>query len=128
MYIGGCIASNELDVAVFKFLEEERSEGRCVRNCDLQQKALEVASSLSLPNFTASHQWLSRWKKRWNVGRRRGTNTSQRVPADYQEQLKAFRMNCLRFRVHGDIDSCSIWNMDQTMCRYSIAHTEVLDR
>ena len=33
--VGGCIASSELDVAVFQFLEEERSEGRCVCNCDL---------------------------------------------------------------------------------------------
>ena len=81
--VGGCIASNELDVAVFQFLEEERSEGRYVRNCDLQQKAMEMAAGLNLPSFKASNMWLSRWKKRWNVGRRRGTNTSQREPADY---------------------------------------------
>ena len=85
--IGGCIASNDLDVAVFEYLEEECSEGRCVRNCDLQEKACDVAASLNLPNFKVSPQWMARWKRRWNVGRRRGTNTSQKVPTDYEEQL-----------------------------------------
>ena len=68
---------------MFEFLEEERSEGRCVRNCDLREKALEVAASLNLPNFKASPQWMAIRKRRWNVGRPRGTNTSQRVKSSY---------------------------------------------
>ena len=68
--IGGCIASDDLDVAVFQYLEE-CSEGRCVRNCDLQEKARDVAASLNLPTFKASPQWMAKWKSRWNVGRLR---------------------------------------------------------
>ena len=111
---------------MFEFLEE-RSEGRCVRNCDLREKALEVAASLNLPNFKASPQWMAGWKRRWNVGRRRGTNTSQRVPADYKEQLLHFRRSCLRFRVSSGMDSSSVWNMDQTMCRYCHVYTDCFD-
>ena len=115
--IGGCIASDDLDVAVFQYLEEERSEGRCVRNCDLQEKARDVAASLNLPTFKASPQWMARWKSKWNVGRHRGTIASQKVPIDYREQLQQFRKSCLRLRTNCDLDSTSIWNMDQTMCR-----------
>ena len=56
------VVSEQLDVAVFNYLEEERSEGRCVRNKDLQEKALELATALSIPGFKTSFQWLSRWK------------------------------------------------------------------
>ena len=76
-----------MDCEVFAFLEQERSEGRAVLNNDLSQKAVQVAEHLGLRGFLASKMWLQRWKRRWNVGYRRGTNTSQKVPDDYKDQL-----------------------------------------
>ena len=67
--------SQELDVAVFEFLEGERTEGSCVRNKNFQEKALEIAETLFLPNFKG--HWLARWKRHWNVGFRRGTSSAQ---------------------------------------------------
>ena len=92
--LGKDVTSQELDVAVFQFLEMERSKGRCVRNKDLQEKALEIADTLGLSAFKASPQWLCSWKKRWNIGFRRGTSCAQRVPADFQEQLHHFPLHC----------------------------------
>ena len=115
---GKDVTSQELDMAVFEFLEVERSEGRCVRNKDLQEKALETADTLALPEFQASCQWLRSWKKRWNVGFRRGTSCTQRVPADFQEQLHHFRYCVVQQRLLHNLDRYQIWNMDQTMCRF----------
>ena len=82
--------SEELDTAVFSFLENEISEGRYVRNKDLQERAMELAATMDLSEFKASCQCVSRWKKCWNVGDKRGTNYAQCVPADYCNQLSEF--------------------------------------
>ncbi len=76
LHCGAAVASHNLDIGVFEYLEDERSEGRAVSNRDLQEKARELADSMGLVGFTASRMWLWRWKKRWNVGRRRSTNCS----------------------------------------------------
>ena len=54
------VTSHPLDMAVFEFLEVERSEGRCVHNKDLQENALKIADTLDLLEFKASKQWLCR--------------------------------------------------------------------
>ena len=59
---------------------------------------MEVAQRLHLQGFSASVIWLHRWKKRRKVGYRRGTNVSQKVPADYQDQLKHFRRAIVRYQ------------------------------
>lgn len=112
------LTSLELDVAVFEYLQEERSEGRVVRNKDLKSKALDIAQGLGLGMFKASNSWLWRWRQRWNMGMRRGTNTSQRVPALYQEQLAHFRHKIIRARELHNHALSHIANMDQTMVRF----------
>ena len=49
---------------------------------------------------------------------RRGTNTSQRVPADYQEQLAHFRHTIIRARELYNHALSHIANMDQTMVKF----------
>lgn len=117
LHSGGEIFSPQVDAEVFAFLELERSNGRVVLNKDLTQKAKEVAEHLGLQGFSASPMWLARWKKRWNVGIRRGTNTSQKIPADYRDQLLHFRRSIVRYRELHKYRTSEIGNMDQTMCR-----------
>ena len=117
------IMSQELDVTVFEILEGERTEGRCVRNKDLREKALEIAETLFLPNFKASSQWLARWKRRWNFGFRCGTSSAQRVSADFRDQLHHFRYTLLRQRI---MHSLEPRNMDKTMCRQVTLFSELL--
>ena len=124
---GGSIFSQQVDCEVFAFLEQERSEGRAVLNNDLSQKAVQVAEHLGLQGFLASKMWLQRWKRRWNVGYRRGTNTSQKVPDDYKDQLTHFRRSIIRYRELHTYRKSDIANMDQTMCRYvHTLHTKYL--
>jgi transposase-like protein len=121
LHPGAEVISLELDVAVFEYLEEERSEGRIVRNKDLKAKALVIAQGLGLGAFKASSNWLWRWKRRWDVGMRRSTNCSQRVPADYQEQLAHFRRTIVRYREVNSYALSNIVNMYQTMVRLDSA-------
>ena len=124
---GGSIFSQQVDCEVFAFLEQERSEGRAVLNNDLSQKAVEVAEHLGSRGFLASKMWLQRWKRRWNVGYSRGTNTSQKVPDDYKDQLAHFRRSIIRYRELHTYRKSDITNLDQTMCRYvHTLHTKYL--
>ena len=41
-----------------------------------------------------------------------------------KEQLLHFRRSCLRFPVSSGMDSSSVWNMDQIMCRYCHMYTD----
>ena len=68
--------STDQDLHVFRYLEEERAEGRVVTNSDLTRKALQIALGLGLTSFRASPGWLLRWKQRHSVGVRCGTNSS----------------------------------------------------
>ena len=112
--------SVELDQRVFEFLEEERSEGRPVTNTSLQTKAMQIAAGLGFTTFRASNGWLWRWKRRYCVGIRCGTNSSQKVPADYADQIMQFRKTIITVRKAKKIDPSHIVNMDQTMCRFDM--------
>ena len=64
--------------------------------------------------------WLNRWKKRLTVSSRRGTTASQKIPADFEEQLFQFRRNILWLRHLHDYLLSNIFNMDQTMVRFDM--------
>ena len=108
--------SPELDQRMFEFLEQERSEGRPVSNACLQAKAAEIGSSQRISAFKSSPGWLWRWKRN-GVGMRCSTNSAQKVPADYADQLQHFRKSVITVRKAKNIDPHQIINMEQTICR-----------
>ena len=58
--------SSDLDVKLFEFLEEERSEGKPVSNELLRVRALLIDGGLKREGtFTASTGWIARWKRRF---------------------------------------------------------------
>ena len=67
LHRGPAIRSEEVDLGVLEFLDQERTEGRVVRNKDLKRKALQIAGGLQLDGFAASPMWLKRLKKRHGV-------------------------------------------------------------
>ena len=75
---------------------------------------------MELPDFRASPGWLNGWKRRYSVGFRRFTNTSQKVPKDYADKLQQFRKSIIAIRKAKDIPPSRIINMDQTMCRFDM--------
>ena len=88
---GRDIASQQVDQGCLEFLENERSEGRVVRNKDLKGKAREIAGALRIEDFNASNGWMARWKVRNRISMRRGTQFTQRIPSDFEELLYNFR-------------------------------------
>ena len=118
----------EIDQAVLLFLDEERAEGRVVRNKDLCQKANEIAGGLGLQDFSVSQMWLKRWKQRHSVCTRRSTHTSQKVPDDFEEHLFNFRVSVLRLRNQHDYPLRFIQNMDQTIVRFDMVPSRTSDQ
>lgn len=99
------------------FLTTERAAGRAVSNRSLQEHARQLAREFNLGNFEASHQYLSRWKKRFNVSLRVATNDSQKLPEDYADRIASFRSAVHSFRRRNEYTDFNIGNMDQTMVR-----------
>lgn len=114
---GRPVFSEELDEALMDFLDTERAVGRAVSNCLLQEHARKLALQMNLGNFDASNHYLVRWKARFNVSMRVGTNESQKLPADYAEAISVFRRAMGSLRLEHDYSNFSIGNMDQTMVR-----------
>ncbi len=119
--------STDLELNLFQYLEEERAQGSVVTNLDLSRKAIRIAEGLALQNFKASPGWLLNWKRRHSVGIRCGTNSSQKVPADFAEQIHDFRVSIIRLRKAKDIQPSQIINMDQTMCRFDMPTNDLRD-
>ena len=120
LHPGRTVKSGELEVRLFEFLQEERSEGRVVRNKDLQRKAREIGAGLNLQDFDASTMWLQRWKKRHHVSSRLCTSSNQKVQADFEEQLLHFRRNILRLRHRHMYVLGQMLNMDQAIVRFDM--------
>ncbi len=116
--------STDLELNLFQYLEEERAQRRVVTNIDLSRKAIRIAEGLALQNFKASPGWLLNWKRRHSVGIRCGTNSSQKVPADFAEQIQ---VSIIRLRKAKDIQPSQIINMDQTMCQFDMPRTRTND-
>lgn len=114
---GAPVFSEEVDDALFEFLERERSAGRAVSNRLLSEEAVKIAHSLQLGNFAASSQYIKRWKQRFGVTMRQSTNESQKTPDDFSEAAKAFRSAVNSLRARHDYTPYNICNMDQTMVR-----------
>ncbi|KAG0444060.1 hypothetical protein HPB47_014231 [Ixodes persulcatus] len=79
---GRPVFSKEIDKALVSFLEDERLAGRPVSNLLLQAHARQLAAKMGLGGFQASHQYLTRWKRRFNVSLRTRTNENQKRPAN----------------------------------------------
>lgn len=110
--------SEELDDALFEFFEKERENGFAVSNRMLEEEALKIATSLGILEFKASSMYIKRWKKRFNVSMRRGTNESQKLPDDYVEAANGFLQTVRSLRIKNDYTYFNICNMDQTMVRF----------
>ncbi|XP_042147363.1 uncharacterized protein LOC121836515 [Ixodes scapularis] len=114
---GAPVFSEEVDDALFEFLECERSAGRTVSNRLLSEEAVTLANNLQLGNFVASSMYLKRWKARFGVSMRQATNESQKVPEDCAEETQAFRAAIGSLQSRHNLTLFNIANMDQTMVR-----------
>ncbi|KAG0423894.1 hypothetical protein HPB47_000332 [Ixodes persulcatus] len=115
------VFSKEVDDALFKLLERERSAGHAVSNRLLSEEALRISSHLQLGNYVPSSQYLKRWKQRFNVSMRQATNDSQKVPEECADAAKAFRSALGFLRSSNEYTLHNMANMGQTMVRMDTA-------
>lgn len=66
--------SQDLDQLVLDWLRGRNELSSAVTDRDLQERALDFATKLCLPQFKASPMWLKRWKLRNRVAFRDGSN------------------------------------------------------
>ena len=112
--------SEEMDDELYNFFLDERENGRIVSNQTLSEKAKKIAARIGITEFKASTQYVSNFKKRYNITMRVGTTDSQKTPEFFQEEVKCF-FDCInRLRVDNDYTDYNIGNMDQTMCRFDM--------
>lgn len=119
--------SEELDDALFEYFEKERENGFAVSNRMLEEEALKIATSIGILDFKASSMYIKRWKNRFNVSMRRGTNESQKLPDDYVEAASGFVQTIRSLRIKNDYTHFNICNMDQTMVRFDEPYARTND-
>ena len=91
----------------------------------LLQRAREIAGGMGITeSFMASRMWLRCWKRWFGVGMRSGTNASQKLPADYDEQHQDFCRSIIKVRKAHKIDPSGIINMDQTMVHFDMPRSK----
>lgn len=77
----------------------------------LCEKAKEISESLGMPNFKASHGWLDRWKKRFNVKQMKINGECGDVSGETVDSWKERIPELLQGYSREDI-----WNVDETAC------------
>lgn len=71
--------------------------------------------------FKASRNWLNRFMKRYKLSLRRRTKVSQKLPRQTQELLENFYQFITRLKIEKSIESCNIFNMDETPVWFDMA-------
>ncbi|XP_062135716.1 tigger transposable element-derived protein 6-like [Drosophila sulfurigaster albostrigata] len=65
-YLNG--KGRKLDVLCYEWFSKAQSESHIIiSGPEIKAKAKEIASSLGIPNFTASNGWLYKWRTRHNI-------------------------------------------------------------
>lgn len=96
----------------------KRINERVVTNYNIQTNTRKV-SSQQVINFTASNGSLRRWKTRFSLGLRQGTNDVQKVPGNYKDKIMSFHEAIMPLRHRWNYTHYNIANMDQTMVRFN---------
>ncbi|KAH9367055.1 hypothetical protein HPB48_009095 [Haemaphysalis longicornis] len=123
---GRPVFSEDIDDGLSEFLLEERAAGRAVSNRLLQEQARKLASEAKLGNFNASSQYLSRWKKRFNVSLRAATNDSQKLPINHAEAVSAFRRTVGTLRLQHEVTTVTspLPTWTRRWCEWTNPHRE----
>ena len=80
----------DLEIELVKWITDRRMQGYAMSTAELKLKATHLArQSYTTANFRGSISWRYAFLKRHDLSIRRGTNIAQKLPSDYQEQLKS---------------------------------------
>ncbi|XP_044589588.1 jerky protein homolog-like [Cotesia glomerata] len=103
---------NILDQKLMKWLSQQRSMGRTVSGTTIQKQALLYNKLLNgNENFTASHGWLAKFKKRYGLKNKNAHGEKLSANLEGSEDFKEKFNN---FRTITDISLDCIYNCDET--------------
>jgi hypothetical protein len=79
---------------------EKRKNGLPVTRETIRMKALEIVTSLKIPqqDFKASNGWAGRFMRRKGFALRLRTTLAQQLPTDYIEKLIAYQRHIINLR------------------------------
>ena len=90
----------------------------------LRVKAKELSTD---PEFKASLEWYSNWKRRHSISMRTKTTLAQRLPADMEDKIVTFHRVVVRARRRCEYPLSHMINMDETLMRFELPATRMLE-
>lgn len=117
----------ELEDKLEDFVLEQRAACRAVSTVQICLKAVEMAKTLNINNFTANHSWCFRFMKRKSLSIRQRTTLAQQLPADHQEKIESFRAFVIDQLKKYNINSDCIINMDEVPLTFDILMSRTVD-
>ncbi|KAG1677113.1 Pogo transposable element with KRAB domain [Nymphon striatum] len=108
----------DMEVALTKWIMEQRQQAVRVSRLAIRVNALRMAKTGPASKFTASHGWCTRFMKRNNLSLlRQKTKICQQLPAELDNKLLVFQKFIIQKRKEYSFPLAMIGNMDETpMC------------
>ena len=102
-------------VLYIRSISKCEKEGKSVKCWWFNTRALQLVSEL-YPGmeFKTSHQWLGRFRKRYEISLRRKTHVTQKSPMVLESAIAKFHSNITRIRREGTYSMNDIAYLDQT--------------
>ncbi|XP_069164210.1 tigger transposable element-derived protein 7-like [Procambarus clarkii] len=104
-------ANTNLDEAVYKWFNQERSVGMPLGGDAIKTAADKFAQKMNIPDFRASEGWLQRFKNRHNIKNRKVCGESLSADTDSVEPFK-HKLN--DYIITNDLRRFQVYNADET--------------
>nr|XP_045593483.1 tigger transposable element-derived protein 7-like [Procambarus clarkii] len=104
-------ANTNLDKAVYKWFNQERSVGMPLGGDAIKTAADKFAQKMNIPDFRASEGWLQRFKNRHNIKNRKVCGES--LSAD-TNSVEPFKRKLNDYIITNDLRRFQVYNADET--------------
>ena len=116
----------ELDDDILKWFLEKRDLQLAVSTEMLKQHAKMVVIPVK-PTFKASDGWVQKFMQRHNLVLRARTSMAQKLPADLESRIAAFRQQLQSIRMRTDVDYNMLGNMDEMPVYFDIVPGKTIE-
>ncbi|XP_069164229.1 tigger transposable element-derived protein 7 [Procambarus clarkii] len=104
-------ANTNLDEAVYKWFNQERSVGMPLGGDAIKTAADKFAQKMNIPDFRASEGWLQRFKNRHNIKNRKVCGESLSADTD---SVEPFKRKLNDYIITNDLRRFQVYNADET--------------
>nr|XP_045611295.1 tigger transposable element-derived protein 7-like [Procambarus clarkii] len=104
-------ANTNLDKAVYKWFNQERSVGMPLGGDAIKTAADKFAQKMNIPDFRASEGWLQRFKNRHNIKNRKVCGESLSADTD---SVEPFKRKLNDYIITNDLRRFQVYNADET--------------